>query len=96
MELPNNWTAEEDFRVWKRDIAAVYEQPMKERVYPTGSIVKNLHAFFVNEEGTWFRRLGSYPIMVVVKERQYPRYESRDVMITRHAGRYIYGQALET
>jgi radical SAM superfamily enzyme with C-terminal helix-hairpin-helix motif len=95
LTLPHNETFEEDFRSWKRDIADLYDRPMKERVYPSGQVLRGLHAFLLNEKGTWFRRLGSYPIMVIDADRSIPRYEQRDLVVTGHAGRYIYGQALE-
>jgi len=96
MELPKNATFDEDFHSWKRDIAELYDRPMKQRVFPTGHILRELYAFLVNKKGTWFRRLGSYPIMVIDSRRPFPRYEQHDVVVTEHEGRYIYGQALET
>jgi radical SAM superfamily enzyme with C-terminal helix-hairpin-helix motif len=80
---------------WKRDIAELYYRPMKERVYPSGQVLQGLHAFLLNEKGTWFRRLGSYLIMVIDPDRSIPRYEQHDLVVTGHAGRYIYGQALK-
>ena len=96
LPLPVNATFDEDFRSWKRDIEEVYDRPMKERVFPKGQVLGGLHAFLVNQKGTWFRRLGSYPIMVIDPTQQFPRYEQHDLVVTEHAGRYIYGQVLET
>jgi radical SAM superfamily enzyme with C-terminal helix-hairpin-helix motif len=94
-DISKSETFDEDFNVWKRDIAELYDLPMKKRVYPAGQVLRDLHSFFVNEEGTWFRRLGSYPIMVIEPEQSIQRYEKRDLVITKHAGRYIYGRVLE-
>lgn len=93
--LPQNETFAEDFHSWKRDIADLYDQPMKERVYPLGQTLSRLHVFFVNQKGSWFRRLGSYPIMVIAADQQLPHYEEHDLTITGHTGRYIYGQIVE-
>lgn len=92
--LPHRDSSEEDFRTWKRDIAELYDQPMKERVYPKGQVLSGLHVFLVNQKGSWFRRLGSYPIMVIAADQVFPRYEQHDLLVTGHAGRYIYGQVL--
>ena len=94
--LESSVTFDEDFRSWKRDIGELYDRPMKERVYPNGQALYGLHSFFVNEQGTWFRKLGSYPIMVIEPEIMLPLYEERDMVVTSHAGRHIYGRKLDS
>ncbi len=81
----------EHFATWKEDISQVYDRPMKERVYPRGHTVRGLHSFFVTSQGTWHRRLGSYPIQIVERDTVRPLYEPADMTVTDHAGRYIYG-----
>lgn len=81
----------EHFPTWKADIDAIWDQPMKQRVYPTGLRLRGLHAFFVTGRGTWFRRLGSYPIQVVERDAVVPRYTPADLTVTEHAPRFIYG-----
>lgn len=81
----------EHFLTWKEDIAAVYDMPMKQRVYPMGHTVRGLHSFFVSTRGTWHRRLGSYPIQIVERDTARALYEPADMTVTDHAGRYIYG-----
>ena len=44
-----------------------------------------------DESGSWFRRLGSYPIMIVEKGSTVPRYTEADLTVTGHASRFIYG-----
>jgi radical SAM superfamily enzyme with C-terminal helix-hairpin-helix motif len=82
----------EHFPTWKADIDATWDQPMKERVYPLGTTLRGLHSFFVTTRGTWYRRLGSYPIQVVERGTAAPRYQPADLVVTEHAARFIYGQ----
>lgn len=82
----------EHFTSWKADIDHIFDQPMKQRVYPTGRRITNLHSFFVTSRGTWHRRLGSYPIQVVERGTARQLYEVADMTITGHAPRYVYGE----
>ena len=84
------------FDTWKADISYVFDQPMKERVYPAGRKVRGLHSFFVTSRGTWYRRLGSYSIQVVEQGTARPLFENADLVITGHAPRYVYGMRDET
>jgi radical SAM superfamily enzyme with C-terminal helix-hairpin-helix motif len=81
----------EHFTTWKADIDNIWDQPMKQRVYPVGLRLGGLHAFFVTSRGTWFRRLGSYPIQVVERDTVVPHYTPADLTVTEHAPRFIYG-----
>jgi radical SAM superfamily enzyme with C-terminal helix-hairpin-helix motif len=80
------------FPTWKADIDATWDQPMKQRVYPLGTTLRGLHSFFVTTRGTWYRRLGSYPIQVVERGTAVPRYQTADLRVTEHAARFIYGE----
>ena len=94
LQVEASTTAHEDFQCRKRDIEEIYDAPMKERVFPPSSVLKDVHAFFINEQGTWFRRLGSYPIQVVDRRQRFGLYEKADIRVTEYAGRHIYGEAL--
>lgn len=67
---------------------------MKERVYPSGLLVPGLHSYFVNDMGTWWRRLGSYSIQIIEPNTATPVGTSGDLAITGHAPRVIFGQRL--
>jgi len=82
----------EHFTTWKEDISQVYEVPMKQRVYPTGNTIRGLHSFFVSHQGTWYRRLGSYPIQVVERDVARSLYEPADLVVTGHVARHIFGR----
>ncbi|SDH97829.1 Radical SAM superfamily enzyme with C-terminal helix-hairpin-helix motif [Sinosporangium album] len=82
----------EHFTSWKADIDNIFDQPMKQRVYPIGRKITSLHSFFVTSRGTWHRRLGSYPIQVVERDTARPLYGAADMTITDHAPRYVYGE----
>jgi radical SAM superfamily enzyme with C-terminal helix-hairpin-helix motif len=79
------------FETWKEDVSYVFDQPMKERVYPAGMTIPGLHSFFVTGRGTWHRRLGSYPIQVVEQGTARPLFQEADLVVTGHEPRYIYG-----
>lgn len=82
----------ERFASWKTDIDHAWDQPMKERVYPTGLRVPGLHAFFVSEGGTWYRRLGSYSIQIIERGTAEPVGTPAKLTVTGHAPRVIYGE----
>lgn len=81
----------EHFASWKADIDHTWDQPMKERVYPTGLRVPGLHSYFVSEEGTYWRRLGSYSIQVVERGAAVPLGTTGDLVVTGHSPRMIFG-----
>jgi radical SAM superfamily enzyme with C-terminal helix-hairpin-helix motif len=81
----------EHFAAWKADVSYVFDQPMKQRVYPAGMIIPGMHSFFVTARGTWHRRLGSYSIQVVEPGTARPLSEDADLVITGHEPRYLYG-----
>lgn len=80
------------FATWKADIDQTWDAPMKERVYPRGLNVTDLHSFFVTDRGTWFRRLGSYSIQIVERGTALPLYQPADLVVTGHAPRHLYGE----
>jgi radical SAM superfamily enzyme with C-terminal helix-hairpin-helix motif len=84
----------EHFASWKSDISFVFDQPMKERVYPSGMRIPGLHSFFVTSRGTWHRRLGSYSIQVVEPGTARPLHERTELVVTGHEPRFIYGTRL--
>jgi radical SAM superfamily enzyme with C-terminal helix-hairpin-helix motif len=81
----------EHFATWKADVSYVFDQPMKQRVYPAGRTITGLHSFFVTTSGTWHRRLGSYPIQVLERGTARPLFEDADLTITGHQPRYVIG-----
>jgi radical SAM superfamily enzyme with C-terminal helix-hairpin-helix motif len=86
----------EHFGTWKADISYVFDQPMKQRVYPAGMMIPGLHSFFVTTHGTWYRRLGSYPIQVVEPGAARALFEDADLVVTAHEPRYLYGVRSDT
>ncbi|MEU5417843.1 radical SAM protein [Streptomyces sp. NPDC020667] len=91
-EAPATVPSAEHFDTWKADIDHGWDEPMKQRVYPTGLRLPGMHSYFVDERGTWFRRLGSYSIQVVEKDAAVPVATPADLVVTGHAPRMIYGQ----
>ncbi|MFJ5105376.1 radical SAM protein [Streptomyces sp. NPDC088554] len=82
----------EHFPSWKADIDFTWDQPMKERVYPTGLRVPGLHSYFIGQGGTWWRRLGSYSIQIVERDASVPLGTTGELVVTGHAPRMIYGE----
>ena len=85
----------EHFATWKADISYVFDKPMKQRVYPAGMVIPALHSFFVSTRGTWYRRLGSYPIQVIEPGTARVLFQETDLVVTSHEPRYIYGARLD-
>ncbi|TDC91964.1 radical SAM protein [Actinomadura sp. 7K507] len=85
----------EHFATWNADIAHVFDAPMKKRVYPTGQRIAGTHAFFVNDLGTWHRRLGSYSIQIIDPDQAWPLYAPSDMVVTGHGPRFLYGRPQE-
>lgn len=81
----------EHFATWKADVSYVFDQPMKQRVYPVGRTITALRSFFVTTRGTWHRRLGSYPIQVLERGTARPLFENADMTVTSHQPRYVIG-----
>jgi radical SAM superfamily enzyme with C-terminal helix-hairpin-helix motif len=81
----------EHFAAWKADVSYVFDQPMKQRVYPSGSVIRAVHSFFVTSRGTWHRRLGSYPIQIVEPATTRRLFQNTDIVVTGHEPRYLYG-----
>ncbi|GAB2763929.1 radical SAM protein [Streptomyces bullii] len=79
------------FETWKADIDQIWDKPMKQRVYPVGLEIPGVHAYFVDERGTWFRRLGSYAIQIIEPGAAVPVGTPADITVTGHAPRVIYG-----
>jgi radical SAM superfamily enzyme with C-terminal helix-hairpin-helix motif len=79
------------FETWKDDISYRFDQPMKQRVYPSGMTITGLHSFFITGRGTWHRRLGSYSIQVVEQGTARPLFQDADLIVTGHEPRYVYG-----
>lgn len=82
----------DDFACWRRDIAELFERPMKERVFPLGHTLKETKSYFVDARGTWFRRLGSYPIATVEPGTRRALGQTCDVTVTGHTGRWLIGE----
>jgi radical SAM superfamily enzyme with C-terminal helix-hairpin-helix motif len=85
----------EHFATWKADVSYVFDKPMKQRVYPAEMVIPGLHSFFVSTRGTWYRRLGSYPIQVVEPGTARSLFQKADLVVTAHEPRYIYGARLD-
>ena len=84
----------EELESRKSDIANIYDMPMKKRVFPRDLTIKKQHAFYRDAQGTWFRAYGSYPIMTIVENENYPLFEEHDLVVTGHASRNIYGRVV--
>ncbi|MEU3597147.1 radical SAM protein [Streptomyces sp. NPDC006798] len=93
--IPDDLPSSKHYDAWKADIDREWDQPMKRRVYPTGLTIPRLHSYFVNEQGTWFRRLGSYSIQIVERGSTVPVGTAAELRVTGHAPRFIYGERCE-
>lgn len=82
---------QENRRYYRAFIDAVREEidrPMLERVFPIGTILRDLCSEVHNGGTTFLRQIGSYPILVAVPERL-PLRERFDVRVTGYLRRSL-------
>ncbi|WP_329538021.1 hypothetical protein OG568_58130 (plasmid) [Streptomyces sp. NBC_01450] len=64
---------------------------MRAKACSTRAPIPGVHAYFVAEQGTWFRRLGSYAIQIIKRGATVPVGTPADITVTGHVPRVIYG-----
>jgi len=54
---------------WRNDIRQNIDLPMLKKLVPSGTVLKNVRAEIYDGNTTFCRQIGSYPLIVGVKER---------------------------
>jgi radical SAM superfamily enzyme with C-terminal helix-hairpin-helix motif len=73
---------------WIDKVRREIDIPMLQKLFPVGTVLKNLCSEVHNSDVTFLRQIGSYPIVVAVQERL-PLHERFDVRVTGYMRRSL-------
>ncbi|MEN6575757.1 MAG: radical SAM protein [Phycisphaerales bacterium] len=76
---------------WIEKVRQEIDIPMLQRLFPIGTVLKDLCSEVHNGHMTFLRQIGSYPIVVGIHERL-PLNESIDVRVTGYMRRSLVGE----
>lgn len=76
---------------WRNEIRQEIDHEMLKKIVPTGTILKNLRTEIYDGNTTFARQIGTYPLVVGIKERV-DLDQSVDVKITGHMLRSLVGE----
>ena len=79
------------YREWIEKVRQEIDIPMLHRLFPVGTVLKDLCSEVHNGHMTFLRQIGSYPIVVGIHERL-PLSEFIDVRITGYMRRSLVGE----
>jgi radical SAM superfamily enzyme with C-terminal helix-hairpin-helix motif len=78
---------------WIEKVRREIDLPMLKRLFPEGTILKNVISEIHEGNVTFLRQLGSYPIVVGVRERL-PLHQVFDIEVTGQMFRSLVGRIL--
>jgi len=78
------------FKRYKREIREEIDNPMLQRVVPTGTVLPDVHLEYHQDGKTFGRQLGTYPLLVAVPGER-PLGEVIDVAVVGHGYRSVTG-----
>jgi radical SAM superfamily enzyme with C-terminal helix-hairpin-helix motif len=78
------------FVAFKKKVRETFDHPTLERVYPAGTVLRNVYTEARDGNTTFGRQLGSYPILVGIPYRL-PLERFMDIVVTSHGQRSITG-----
>ncbi|HMA62393.1 MAG TPA: radical SAM protein [bacterium] len=82
------------YKRWIKKVRKQIDFPMLKKIYPEGTILKNMYTEVNHGNKTFLRQLGSYPIVAGVDQRL-PLGEKYSVKITGHNPRSLKGEILD-
>lgn len=86
----------EEYKKWFQEIVQSFVLPMQTRVFPPGTILKNLREVIWKNGDSYLRPLGTSPIRVVVRGKTLRPYERYTVRVIGNAGyRLLEGELIE-
>jgi radical SAM superfamily enzyme with C-terminal helix-hairpin-helix motif len=80
----------QQFRSYKREIRETVDNPMLRRVAPPGTVLPDVHLEYHEDETTFGRQLGTYPLLVGIPGKR-PLGETTDVAVVDHGYRSVTG-----
>lgn len=78
---------------WRNDIRQKIDFPMLKRIVPKGQVLKDIYAEIYDGKTTFGRQIGTYPLIVGVKERLSLK-KFVDITVTGHMLRSITGELI--
>jgi radical SAM superfamily enzyme with C-terminal helix-hairpin-helix motif len=78
---------------WTEKVRREIDMPMLERLFPVGTVLRDLCSEVHNGRTTFLRQIGSYPIVVAVQERL-PLNERFDVRVTGYMRRSLLAERI--
>ena len=78
------------FKRYKREVREEIDNPMLQRVAPSGTVLRNVHLEYHQDGRTFGRQLGTYPLLVAVPGER-PLGAVIDVAVTDHGYRSVTG-----
>jgi len=82
------------YAAWTERVRHEFDLPMLRRLFPTGTILRHLRSETHEGNVTFLRQLGSYPVVVGVRDRL-PLGEWFDVRIADHMLRSLVGEVVD-
>ncbi|MBS3768186.1 MAG: radical SAM protein, partial [Candidatus Cloacimonetes bacterium] len=82
------------YKSWISKVRHKIDLVMLKKLYPAGSVLKNLYSEIHDGNTTFLRQLGSYPIVLGVK-RRLPLNRKYDVKVIGHNPRSLVGEVVE-
>ncbi len=80
---------------WRNTIRKTIDVPLLKRLVPLGTVMKNVYMEVHDGNHTFGRQMGSYPLIVGVKERL-PLHQWYDLEVTGHMLRSVVGTVKST
>ena len=81
------------YTAWIEKVRREIDVPMLRRLFPTGTVLRDLCSEVHNGDVTFLRQIGSYPIVVAVPERL-PLHERFDVRVTGYMRRSLTAERI--
>lgn len=82
------------YKKWIKKVRDKIDFPMLKKIYPEGTILKNLYSEVNHGRKTFLRQLGSYPIVVGINQRL-PLGKKYNIKVTDHNPRSLTGEIVE-
>ena len=79
---------------WRNDIRQNIDYPMLQRLVPKDTILKDVYTEIYDGKTTFGRQIGTYPLIVGVKERL-PLRQFVDIKVTTHMLRSVTGKIIK-
>lgn len=77
---------------WRNSIRQEVDFPMLKRIAPAGTVLKDVMAEIYEGKTTFGRQIGTYPLIIGIKDKRLPLKEFYDIEVTGHMLRSLTGK----